>query len=570
MSKLPSRNETVEGRRDELESIIEALTRRNQLLTGKVEELAQVNCELREMIRTLRGNEEQFRRAIEDAPIPVIMHAEDGEVLQISKTWTELTGYSRDEIPTFDAWMTRAYGTAADSVRDHVRRLFSGEANIDQIECETITQKGERRTWLLSASSPGTLRDGRRFVVGMALDVTDRKRAEAELAASQERLRLVVENLREYAIFATDLQRCVTNWNAGAEALLGYSDAEIIGTSADVIFTPEDRAANACELEAQTALTQGRAADERWHMRKDGSRFWGSGVMMPMRDADGNVLGFVKIFRDESEVRATREALEQSRENLLQALEETERARNEAESAARAKDHFLAILSHELRTPLTPVLMAVHTLARRKDVPPAVRDALDMIRRNVEIEVHFIDDLLDLTRIARKKLALIREPLDLHEALRRAINISEPDLDSKKQRLTVSLKARKHHVVGDATRLQQVFWNLLKNASKFTPEAGSIRVATRNRGPRIQIEIADTGLGFEPEDAERIFDAFTQANEAVTRQFGGLGLGLAISKAAVEAHGGKLRGESAGIDQGATFVVELPLAELNKATQGNE
>ncbi|MGB8167924.1 MAG: chemotaxis protein CheB [Chthoniobacteraceae bacterium] len=395
--------------------------------------------------------------------------------------------------------------------------------------------------------------DGTRRFVGITQNITERKRAENALRESQERLRLIVENAREYVIFSTDLERRVTSWNAGAERILGYSEGEILGQLADVIFTPEDRARRACEREMEIALAEGRAADERWHVRKDGTRFWGSGNMMPMRDGQQKVIGLVKIFRDQTAAREAQRALERS-------LQETERARAEAEAAGRAKDHFLAVLSHELRTPLTPILMIVDTLACEDDLPATVREALEIIRRNVEVESHLIKDLLDVTRITRGKFEITREPVDLHEAIRRAVAITEPEIRDKDQQLTVELGAAHHATVGDYTRLQQVVWNLLKNASKFTPEQGKIRLRTRNEPGKFLVEVEDSGIGIAPDAVAHIFDAFAQANEAIAREYGGLGLGLAIAKAAVEAHGGELRAESAGLNRGATFSMALPLA----------
>ncbi len=396
-------------------------------------------------------------------------------------------------------------------------------------------------------------------VTGVTRDMTDRNAAQNALRMSEERMRLIVENAREYAIFSTDLHRRITSWNSGAERLLGFSETEILGQTADIIFTAEDRANGACEAEASTAIAHGRATDERWHLRKDRTRFWGSGVMMSMHDAAGQAVGLVKIFRDQSKERAASEALEESRAQLWTALQENEAARAEAEAAGLAKDHFLAVLSHELRTPLTPVLMAVQTLSRRTDLPEPVRSALEMIQRNVEIEAHFIDDMLDLTRLAKGKFEIVREPVDLHEAVRRAVEISTPDIEEKGQHLRLDLTARPHHLTGDSMRLQQVFWNLLKNASKFTPQDGDIELVTRSEDGRIIVEVTDNGIGFEGEAAAKIFDAFEQADEMVAREFGGLGLGLAISKATVDAHGGELTAKSLGRGKGATFTVTLPV-----------
>ena len=390
--------------------------------------------------------------------------------------------------------------------------------------------------------------DGR-VVAALAVsyDISDRKRAEDALRFGEERLRLIVENAREYAIVAIDFDWRIVSWNSGAEAILGHAESEVLGRSADILYVPEDVAAGAPELERQAATATGRAADERWHLRRDGSRFWGSGSLMAMRDDQGEPFGFVKIFRDQTAEMEARQAIEH--------------ARDEAEAAGQAKDRFLAVLSHELRTPLTPVMMASQMIGRTKELPAHLRRSLDIIERNVRLQATLIDDLLDVTRIASGKMELRREAIGLHEVLGRAIEVSMPDIDAKQQALTVDLRAADDALQADPQRLQQLFWNLLKNASKFTPEGGRLAVRSRNDGPRIVVEVQDDGIGFETADAERIFDAFEQANRQVTRQFGGLGLGLAIASATVEAHGGRIAASSPGPNRGATFTVELPLRE---------
>lgn len=235
------------------------------------------------------------------------------------------------------------------------------------------------------------------------------------------------------------------------------------------------------------------------------------------------------------------------------------RALAEAEAASRAKDRFLAILSHELRTPLTPVLTAVQMLESATDVPMELKQTLNLISRNVELEARLIDDLLDLTRISRGKLQLQPSPTDLHEKLTNALQTVQDEARGKRLSIQLNRRATLTTVMTDPTRLQQVFWNLLKNAVKFTPEGGQITIKTFDAAPgRVGVEITDTGIGIAPEALSRIFDAFEQANREVTRQFGGLGLGLNISKALIEAHGGQLRGTSEGLGHGATFTIELP------------
>ena len=278
---------------------------------------------------------------------------------------------------------------------------------------------------------------------------------------------------------------------------------------------------------------------------------------MAMRDSEEKVVGLVKIFRDMTDQLAATARIEQSRQELWLALQETEKARAEVEAAAKAKDHFLAIVSHELRTPLTPVLMTVNSLSRRTDLPERVREGLQMIKRNVEIESHFIDDLLEVTRINRQKFEIVEHPLDLHEVIRAGSAVALPDITAKDQHLSVNLEATSYNMNGDFTRLQQVIWNLLKNASKFTPKNGWIKVHTRNVADRFELVISDNGVGIPAEALSGIFDAFDQGSQGTSRAFGGLGLGLAISKATIDAHGGTIRAESDGCNSGATFTIEL-------------
>jgi len=230
--------------------------------------------------------------------------------------------------------------------------------------------------------------------------------------------------------------------------------------------------------------------------------------------------------------------------------------RRELIGANAAKDQFMALLSHELRNPLSPVIMMVAELEQRLDRSPEVKRAIEVIRRNVELEAHLIDDLLDVTRIVHNKLELKPAVLDAHETIKRSLEICQKEITGKKLEVVLDLRAAEHHVNADPARLQQVFWNLIKNAVKFTP-AGRITITSRNDGSRLLVEVADTGIGIDPEGIDKIFTAFEQVERSITRRFGGLGLGLAISKAMVDAHGGGLSANSEGHGKGTTFTVEL-------------
>ncbi len=251
---------------------------------------------------------------------------------------------------------------------------------------------------------------------------------------------------------------------------------------------------------------------------------------------------------------------------LRQAKEAAEQAREAAERANRSKDQFLAMLSHELRTPLTPVLAATAGAAGNAALPAGVRDDLVMIHRNVELEARLIDDLLDLTRVGRGKLQLRTETVDVHRVLVDALGVVPPeDVVGRGLRVERHLSAAAHHVSGDAARLQQVFWNLIKNAVKFTPDGGEITLRTGNGAgpvdggslPELWVEVTDTGRGIEAEILPKLFDAFEQGSAARAQASGGLGLGLAISRGLVEAHGGRITADSGGTGRGATFRVQL-------------
>ena len=236
--------------------------------------------------------------------------------------------------------------------------------------------------------------------------------------------------------------------------------------------------------------------------------------------------------------------------------------RQELIAANAAKDQFLAQLSHELRSPLTPVIAMVGELEAELPDSEPVKGALEVVRRNVELEARLIDDLLDITRISKGKLQLSFEPISIHQILQRAYEICRNEIEAKNLEVNFALRAAHPYVEGDPARLQQVFWNLIKNSVKFTPEKGRISIETLNPAPNnIEVRVIDTGIGIEPQAIDKIFDAFEQGQSDITRRFGGLGLGLTISKTLIDAHGGHIRVQSTGKNQGATFTVELNTVE---------
>jgi PAS domain S-box-containing protein len=385
-------------------------------------------------------------------------------------------------------------------------------------------------------------------------DVTERNQAEI----ISQRLAAIVDSSDD-AIVGKDLNSIVTSWNAGAERIFGYSASEMIGTSI-MRLIPSDHQDE--EEQILSRIRSGQRVDpiETVRVGKDGRLLNVSITVSPIRDSSGNVIGASKVGRDITERKRA--------EAKLHA------AKIAAERANQAKDDFLAVLSHELRTPLTPALAAASYLAEHDELPPQLREEVTAIRRNVQFEARLIDDLLDLTRITRGKLELHPETVDAHRLLHNALTIVHEDVVRKELEVVTDLGAPEHHISADPIRIQQVFWNLLNNGVKFTPQGGRIFIRTANDGGRFVFEITDTGIGIEPEHQARIFHAFEQGEVSIVRQFGGLGLGLTISQTLLRLHGGTISVQSEGKDRGASFKVVLevlrePIVTPIKASNGD-
>ena len=351
--------------------------------------------------------------------------------------------------------------------------------------------------------------------------------------------------------------RCAATWRAEADGLVTFDEV----TRATKLFVPEGLPGRA--IAAQQPIWVTDVMRDPHFMRAGPAKVADlHGAFAFPLSGEAGPIGVLELFShhvvdpDEDLLKLV-EALGSQIGLFIQRRqiqEELQRQKEAAEAANAAKDQFLANLSHELRTPLTPVLIWAGAMNGDETLPSEIRDGLQMVCRNVELEARLIDDLLDLTRITRGKLQLNLRSADAHALLQHALEIVRSDIDSRGLKLNVALEATDHSLVVDPARLQQVFWNVLRNAAKFTPAGGGVSVRTFNRAPRMfNVEIRDTGIGIEPQFLGKIFDAFEQ----VASRGEGLGLGLAISKAVVEMHGGSIRASSPGTGKGATFAIEL-------------
>lgn len=382
----------------------------------------------------------------------------------------------------------------------------------------------------------------------------------ARLAESNERFHLLVDSVKDYGIFMLDTQGVVTSWSAGARQIKGYEAEEIIGQHFSRFYPAEDIAAGKPELELRVATTAGRFEEEGWRLRKDGSRFWVNVVATAVYDNQGELRGFSKVIRDMTERRKSEE------QNHLLIREQA--ARVEAENANKAKDQFLAILSHELRTPLNTIGGWAYLLKNGFLSEQEMRDACGSIERSSKLQIRLIEDLLDVSRMLSGKLSVEKNPTELTAIAEAAISEARFSSEAKNIELKVHHWPTPLIVLGDAMRLQQVVSNLLQNSIKFTAAGGHVVIDLCKDGEQAEIKVHDNGSGISAAAIPHIFEHFHQADSSATRKHGGLGLGLAIVRYVVEAHGGTVHAQSDGEGEGSTFIVRLPLldeAKLNEA-----
>ena len=525
--ELRSASEELETSKEELQSLNEELTTVNHELTDKVDELSHSNSDLQNLMAST-----DIGTMFVDRSLNIKFYTPGLRGLfniipsDLGRPFAHLTHkFAYDRL-----------GEDASEVIETLRTL------------EREVRTTDEQHYLVRLAPYHTLEDHIDGVVLSFVDVSDLTGSEAALRVSEERLKLLIESAKDFAIFSTDTERRVTFWNTGAQKIFGYSDSEIMGLSADLLFTPEDRERGDAEREIETAKEKGHAGNERWHIRKDQSRFYGSGAVTPMYDREGTLLGFVKIMRDLTEQKQMTDALQASQQAL--------------QAANKRKDEFLAVLAHELRNPLSPIRTSLEIMKRTKD-EEIDKEARAIIERQVQQMVRLVDDLLDISRITRGKINLRKERVTLSEVLGLALEGSRSLIEAKKHEFTVSLPSEPIELEADKTRLSQVFLNLLNNAAKYTDPGGKISLTaelepTNANNSQIAVRVKDTGLGIPPERLPQLFELFTRLERDVSRE--GLGIGLSLVKQLVEMHGGSVEAFSAGEGQGSEFTVRLPVS----------
>ena len=539
--ELRSATEELETSKEELQSINEELLTVNFELKTKVEETDKVNDYLTNLIastdiatvfvdRSMRIQWFTPRATDIFSMLPV----DTGRSLLDITHRLDYPNLAADAAQVFDSLNMIEHEVSSSDHRWYIARLLPYRSSADHIDGTVLT----------------------------FIDITKRRAAEEELRLGEERLRLVAESTRDYAIITLDEGGLITTWNKGAELIFGYSKAEAEGTYYDFLFSPEDRAAGTSQAELQAACTQGRSEDERWYLRKDGSRLFCSNEVTQLQG--DNLKGYVKIARDLT--------------GHKRLHEEHSKQLAETQSSSHLKDEFFAVMSHELKHPLNLIQLnadLLRSLPLLKSATQA-KKAVNIICDAVSSQARIIDDLLDVARVRTGKLRLKRSLVDLSRMLadiHRVVIHSHVGVD-------VSLKLPEDGqtpllIDADPTRVEQIIWNLVNNALKFTPADGHIQLMANSEADMVRLDVEDSGIGLSADSLEEVFDLFGQAaHQHASHHREGLGIGLSLVRQLAEAHGGSVEVTSAGMGQGCTFTVRLPLIppdeSLTPATQTGE
>jgi PAS domain S-box-containing protein len=366
---------------------------------------------------------------------------------------------------------------------------------------------------------------------------------------AEDLLKFLLERMREHAIILINTEGNIVGWLAAAERLFGYLPNEIIGQHVSILYTPENRAAGMVEYEQDVARTDNEAEDDRWMLRKDGGRFWATGVLTPIRNTAGELVGFGKLLRDRTDVRAEIQTLAKKIASL--------------EQADQRKNRFISTLSHELRNPLSALSLSLELLKLSETDPKSIADATATMASEIVSMRRMVDDLIDVSRVSAGKVNLEKQCQDLRPVIEAAVASCRPSIDMRTHNLNGIVPIAPLEVEVDAVRMRQVFVNLIQNATNFTKNGGTIWVKAGVEAAEAVVKVEDNGIGISPEVLPHIFDMFTQAEFVGDRSEKGLGIGLSVVKDLTQLHGGSVQVRSDGIGKGSEFTVRLPLANCD-------
>ncbi len=526
-AKLRAENEKLRQRLEEVEETLRAI--RSGTIDGFLVEEG-------DRVYTLEGADRPYRLLIERMQQGAITLDANGAIIYANYAFADLIGVSGEKL--IGTLLRDCVAHAEHGAYENMLQAARAGTAQDEIHLRAADGKPVPVSLALNQLPPDC---GAAFSVL----VTDTRE-------SEKRYRMLVEQVEDYAIFRTDTEGRATTWNEGVKRVLGFDQDEFIDRDiAPLIFTPEDVRTGIARRELEQAAAKGAASDDRWMLRKDGTRFFAFGVATALRDKAGRLLGFTQVIRDQSDHKRLEDELRQ--------------AASELSDINRRKDEFLATLAHELRNPLAPIHNSLQIIALADGDAGMIEQARQIAERQIEQMVRLVDDLLDVARITRNKIELRKQRVDLATVLQSAIEANRTLIQTAGHQLTVALPSNRVWLDGDPTRLAQVFSNLLNNAAKYTAGRGHIWLAAEQEGAEVVIRVRDTGVGIADSMLPRIFEMFTQVDSTLERSQGGLGIGLTLVKRLIELHGGRIEAVSAGLGQGSEFIVRLPVATQHES-----
>ncbi|WP_249673453.1 CheR family methyltransferase [Pseudomonas abieticivorans] len=539
--ELKASNEEMQAINEELRSATEELETSKEELQSINEELLTVNSELKTKVEETDKINDYLTNLIASTEIATVFVDRTLRIKWFTPRATDI--FSMLPVDTGRSLLDITHRLAYDEMVKDATTVFD---TLSTIEREVSSADGR---WYIARLLP--YRSAENYIDGMVLtfiDITKRREAEEELRLGEERMRLVAENTRDYAIIVEDEQGVITSWNTGAELIFGYPKAEAEGRPMDFLFTLEDRAAGLPHAELANARHNGRVEDERWHIRRDGTRFYCSCEVTSLQG--DSVQGFVMIARD---LTSHIEIQQQQSQKLA-----------DTQNTSHLKDEFFAVMSHELKHPLNLIQLNAEMLRR---LPMMHRNgnasrAVETIRDAVTSQARIIDDLLDVARVRTGKLQLKRATVSLVALLQDIYRVLAVDRQGAEVVLQLpDPQAEPLIIDADPTRVEQIIWNLVNNALKFTPPEGQVQLVAERYGDNAKLKVIDNGPGISGEQLGKIFDLFDQGDSPHSAHHReGLGIGLSLVRQLTEAHGGSVEVHSPGEGLGSTFTISLPLS----------
>lgn len=539
--ELKASNEEMQAINEELRSATEELETSKEELQSINEELLTVNYELKTKVEETDKINDYLTNLIASTDIATVFVDRTMRIKWFTPRATDI--FSMLPVDTGRSLLDITHRLAYDEMVKDATTVFE---TLSMIEREVSSSDNR---WYIARLLP--YRSSEDHIDGIVLtfiDITKRRAAEEDLRLGEERMRLVAESTRDYAIILEDENAVITSWNPGAELIFGYTKAEAEGRSFDFMFSSEDRASGVPAAELANARRDGRVEEERWLVRKDGTQFYCSCEVTLLRDL--NFQGFVKIVRDLT--------------GHKQIQEEQSQRLTESQNTEHLRDEFFAVMSHELKHPLNLIQLNAELLRRLPSLAlnSASSRAVDNIREAVTSQARIIDDLLDVARVRTGKLQLKRTTVNLAALLQDVYSVAVNDSDGCEVVLTLPDPVKEPLIIdADQTRVEQIIWNLVNNALKFAATPGHIQIIASRFGDSARLQIIDNGAGIAPEQQQHIFDLFGQADtQHSSHHRDGLGIGLSLVRQLTEAHGGTVNVHSKGIGHGCTFTVYLPLS----------